>query len=388
VSADRRGETLDGRRVLVIAQLDGFANQLKPVAIERFLRARGHDVKVVDTYSLARASARRGSFWSRMPGWGARRMALYGVEAARALVRRRESTRRRLSYPLVLAELALRQSILRRTLGLDDFDLVICETPHDAEVLLGPTTARTLYDCPTPWADELLYEGRLTERQHARLRRREADLFERVDFLAFHWESYARYTLARYGISGHNLITLNFGCTPSSRRASFANPPRGVYLGKLGGRFPNLPLLSRLTRINADIDVYGAPPPDPRLGLNYRGYASPEVLDGYQFGVITSTRDELRRDGFSAKHLEYFAHGLPALVPAWRRNLDLLRGSVPYEEATFAQRVAELANEVTWQRLSDQAYAQAERLSWDRTLAPLEALLADEPIAYMVRVRK
>jgi glycosyltransferase involved in cell wall biosynthesis len=366
--------------VLVIAQLDGFANQVRPLAIERFLRARGHDVRVVDTYSLARASARRGSLRSRLPGWGAQRIALYGVEAARALVRRWEPARRRLSYHLVVAELGLRQRILRRALPLDDFDLVISETPHDAEVLLSPTTARTLYDCPTPWADELLYEGRLTQRQHARLRRREADLFERVDYLAFHWESYARYALARYGFSGNNLITLNWGCTPSSRRARFANPPRGVYLGKLSGHFPNLPLLSQLTRINANIDVYGAPPPDPRLGLNYRGYASPEVLEGYQFGVITSTSDELRREGFSAKHLEYFAHGLPVLVPAWRRNLDILRGSVPYEEHTFAERVAELADEDTWHRLSDEAYAQAERLSWDRTLAPLEKLLAGEPI--------
>ena len=379
MSADRPGGGSDARRVLVVAQLDAFANQLKPVAIERFLRTRGHDVQVVDTELLARCSGKRGTMRSRLPGLGARRIALYGVETARRLVRRSDPLHRRLSYPLVIAEHRLRRSILSRTLPLDDFDLVICETPHDAEVLLEPTSARTLYDCPTPYADELLYEGRLTERQHARLRRREADLFERVDLLAFHWESYARYARARYGISGHNLITLNFGCTPSSRRASFQAPPRGVYMGSLGSRFIDVPLLSRLTR-HADIDVYGGPPPDPRLGLNYRGYASPEVLEGYQFGIITCTRDELRRDGFSAKHLEYFAHGLPVLVPAWRRNLDLLHGSVPYEEHTFAKRVAELADERTWSSLSDEAYEQAERLSWDRTLAPLEELLAREPI--------
>jgi hypothetical protein len=379
VRSDRRVGGSDARRVLVIAQFDRFANEVKAVAIERFLRSRGHDVQVVDTYSLARASSRRDSLRSRLPGWGARRIALYGVEVARALVRRWEPTRRRLSYDLVLAELGLRRSILRRILPLDDFDLVICETPHDAETLLVPTAALTLYDCPTPWADELLYEGRLTERQHARLRRREANLFEHVDYLAFHWESYARYARARYGISGRNLITLNFGCTPSGRRARFADPPRGVYLGSLGGRSLNLPLLARLARI-VDIDVYGAPPPDPGLGLNYLGYAAPKVLENYQFGIITSTRDELRLDGFSAKHPQYLAYGLPVLVPESRRNVDLLRGSVPYEEHTFAERIAELSDEGAWRRLSDEAYAQAERLRWDRTLAPLEALLARESI--------
>lgn len=368
------------RRVLVIAQLDGFANQVKPVAIERFLRAHGHQVQVVDTYALARASPARGSLRNRLPGRGARRIALFGVEAARAAVLRWGPARRRLSYGLVIAELRLRRGILRRALPLDDFDLVICETPHDAEVLLGPTGARTLYDCPTPWADELFYEGRLTERQHTRLRRREAGLFENVDHLAFHWESYARYALAHYGISGRNLMTLNFGCTPSSRRARFASPPRGVYLGSLGGRSLDLPLLARLGRL-AEIDVYGGPPPDPGLGLNYLGYASPDVLDAYQFGIITSTRDELRLQGFSAKHPEYLAHGLPVLVPASRRDLDLLRGSVPYEEDTFAEKIAELGDERTWRRLSDEAYAQAERLAWDRTLAPLEGLLGGEPPA-------
>jgi hypothetical protein len=44
------------------------------------------------------------------------------------------------------------------------------------------------------------------------------------------------------------------------------------------------------------------------------------VLLSYQAGLITCTRDELRRDGFSAKHLQYLAHGLPVLAPEWRRH--------------------------------------------------------------------
>jgi hypothetical protein len=93
--------------------------------------------------------------------------------------------RRHLSYYLVLADGSLRRSLLKSLLLLDDFDLVICETPHDAEVLTVATRARTLYDCPTPWADELYFEDRLTERQHQQLRLREAALFESVDYLSF-----------------------------------------------------------------------------------------------------------------------------------------------------------------------------------------------------------
>jgi hypothetical protein len=368
------------KNVLLVCQLDSFANSVKPVAIERFLRARGHWVQLVDTYYLSRASSRRGSLLSKLPAPGFRRIVLYAVEAALALFTRRGRLgRRRLSYPLLRAECALRARILSSTLRLDDYDLVACETPHDAWVLTFPTRARTLYDCPTPWADELYDDGRLTKRQHSKLRGLEAELFEQVDHLSFHWESYARYTLERYGISGRNLLNLNFGCTPAAKRAEFRAPPRIIYFGSLAGKAIDLPLLARLARRYPYIDVYGGPAPDPRLGLNYRGYAPPTVLQNYQFGLITSSNDELRRHGFSAKHPQYLAYGLPVLVPAWRKHLELLRGSVPYDEDSFSAVVERLSDEAEWKRVSDEAYEQARRLDWNETLRPLEALLRDMP---------
>jgi hypothetical protein len=366
------------KRVLIVCQLDRYANGLRAVEIERFLENRGYDVRLVNTYYLSRASSEAGSLASKLPRLGFRRAALYGIEVASLLFTRGwRFGRRHLSYHVLVGDCRLRRSLLESLLPLDDFDLVICETPHDAELLTAATSARTLYDCPTPWADELLFEGRLTDRQHRKLRRREAMLFEKVDSLAFFWETYARYAVDHYGISGRNILTLNFGCTPSAQRAAFNSPPRIVYLGSLSSRFIDLPLLCRLAKLYPYIDVYGAPPPDPALGLNFRGYAPPSILQQYQLGLITCTQDELRRHGFSAKHLQYLAYGLPVLVPAWRSHLDLLRGSVPYEEETFSAAVDALSNEDTWRRLSDEAYAQAQVLSWDETLRPLEILLEE-----------
>jgi hypothetical protein len=368
----------DAKRVLIVCMLDGYANGVKGPEIERFLCQRGHHVRLVDTYSLSRASSNRRSLASYLPRPGLRRAALYAIEAASLLLTRRwQFGRRRLSYYLFRADCRVRRSLLASLLPLDEFDLVICETPHDAELLTVPTTARTLYDCPTPRADELYFDGRLTERQHATLRRWEAALFERVDWLAFHWESYARYAVERYGIGGRNLITLNWGCTPAARRARFSNPPRIVYLGSLGGTSVDLPLLARLSRLYPHIDVYGGPPPNPALGLNYLGYAPPPVLEQYQLGLITSEENELRACGFSAKHPQYLAYGLPVLVPAARRYMELLHGSVPYDEQTFLDIVQALSDEGEWRRVSDQAYAQAQRLTWDETLRPLQALLDD-----------
>jgi hypothetical protein len=365
-----------GKRVVVVCQLDGFANGVKPVEIARFLGARGHDVRLVDTYRLSRASTVTGTLGARLPRPRPRHCALYAVEAAVRLTRRPGPARRRLSYHLLLAEHRLRRRILRSSLLLDGVDLLVCETPHDAGVLLDAGAVQTLYDCPTPWADELMFEGRLTPRQHARLRKLETDLFEAVDHLAFHWDSYARYVQDNYGISGDNLIALNWGCSPVAERARYAAPARIAYLGSLGSRFIDLPLLARLSRAYPHIDVYGGPPPDPSLGLRYRGHGAPEVLRDYQFGLITCTKDPLRRAGFSAKHLQYLAAGLPVLVPAWRRSAPALAGSLPYDENTFAAVVARHSGERAWQQASDAAHAQARRLTWDTTLRPLESVLA------------
>jgi hypothetical protein len=368
---------VNGKRVMVICQLDRYANGLKPLAIEQYLRERGHEVRVMDTYYLSRASSSRSSFGRKLPSLRPMRTLLYATELALLLFTRRWTLGRRLlSYHLLVADYRLRSSILRSSLPLDDFDLVICETPYDAGVLAHCTSASTLYDCPAPWADELYYDGRLTRCQHLKLRRREMQVFEGVDHLAFHWESYTRYALEQYGISGHNLLALNFGCNPSIYRARFAEPVRVVYLGNLSAGFNDTPLLARLAASYPEIDVYGGPAPDPDLGLNYLGYApTVDVLGKYQLGLVTCSKDALRRDGFSSKHVQYLAYGLPVLVPAWRRHLDLLRGSVPYTEETFRSVVDAMNDETRWQTASDEAYDQALCLDWERTLRPLEEIL-------------
>jgi hypothetical protein len=197
-----------------------------------------------------------------------------------------------------------------------------------------------------------------------------------VDVLSFAWQTYGQYAVEHYGISGRNLLQLNWGCTPAAQRADFRDPPRIVFMSSLGSKFIDLPLLSRLSKLYPHIDVYGGPAPDPALGLNYLGHASPTVLRQYQFGLITCRPDDqLRRDGFSAKHLDYIAYGLPVLVPTWRRHMDLIRGSVPYHEESFLSVIRALSNEAEWQRVSDEAYAQAQRLTWDHALRPLDSLL-------------
>ena len=373
----------DLKRILIVCEVDGYANGQKPVEIERFLRSRGHEVRMANAYYLGRASDDPGSVLRKLPAPDPKRFALYLVQLASLLFTRRwKLGRRHLSYYLLRAELRLRRRILASSLPLDDFDLIIGEHPNESELMTAPTSARVLYDCMTPWADELYFEGRLTDKQHQRLRRHEAEILDSVDFLSFSWETYAPYAVTHYGISGRNLMQLNWGCTPVEERVQFKDRPRVVLLSSLSSNFINLPLLSRLSKLY-EIDVYGGPPPDPSLGVNYLGWAPPAVLRDYQIGLITCSTDALRRDGFSAKNTAYIAHGLPVLVPAWRRHMDLLRGCVAYEEETFLSMIEMLSDEAEWRRLSDEAYAQAQDLTWERTLQPLEDALRDPSFRYL-----
>jgi hypothetical protein len=375
--------TNDRKRVLIVCELDGYANGQKPVEIERFLRSRGHDVQMANALYLGRASSKPGSVLRKLPYPAPRKLALYLVQlASLVLTRRWKFGRRHLSYYLVRADLRLRRSILRSSLPLDEFDMIIGEHPADSELMTVPTSARVLYDCMTPWADELYFEDRLTEKQHQEFRRQEANILDSVDYLSFGWETYAPYSVTHYGISGRNLLQLNWGCDPVDERVQFKNPPRVVLLSSLSSNFINLPLLSRLSKLYP-IDVYGGPPPDPSLGLNYLGWAPPSVLRDYQIGLITCSKDELRRNGFSAKNTAYIAHGLPVMVPAWRRHMDLLRGCVAYDEDTFLSVIERLSDEEEWQRVSDEAYAQAQELTWERTLQPLEDALHDPSYRYL-----
>jgi hypothetical protein len=98
------------------------------------------------------------------------------------------------------------------------------------------------------------------------------------------------------------------------------------------------------------------------------------VLADYQFGLITGTDDALRRHGFSAKHLDDLAHGLPGLVPAWRQGVRRTGSRIACQEDTFSAAVDRPGDERRW-RDSDAAFEQTGALACDRTLRPLDEML-------------
>lgn len=332
------------------------ANLVRPLEVRRFLRARGHQVVCIDLLQLSHGRYLR---FREVVAGAMGRAGLHVDNNLTGTIR------------------GWADVIQRKVLDGDRYDAVICGSYIHSYVLTRDLPCVKIYDCPTPAVDELEFSGEFGPEAISEMRDMEIEIYRAADHVLFHWRTYEDY-VREHWYDGPNLTTLAYGCHPKEGRARFASPPTAVYLGYLGGYWSDLNLLSTLTASGVcPIHVWGFPNPDKGLGLDYRGFArDTQVMRDYQMGVVTCTRDPLRRRGFSAKHLEYISYGLPVLAPEWREGLDLIKGSVPYGEETFGQAVEGLSDEDQWTRMSDMAYEQAKELSWDRTLAGLERMVA------------
>lgn len=350
------------KRIAVICFLDGYANSSKPTIIKAVLSARGHDVTLVNT-----------KFMSRLGETGTKRLVpsprpaaflIYILETL-DFVTGRFPWLRSVRHRLLLGQMKLRAALLAPLVS--KFDVVVCESPIDSLVFLRNLgDAMTIYDCATPLADEHYYGGELGERQYARFKQLETEVYRAVDHLSFHWACYADYVKKHYEDTG-NIFIFDGSAAEKDTVAHYAAKPKIVYLGYLAGYWINLPLLSRLSKLY-DIDVYGAPEPPSALGLHYKGYAKPSVLAEYQFGIITITDDQLRSEGFSAKHVEYLSYGLPVLVPTWRVSARGMKGTLFYDEDNFLDIIKQYSKRSAWQKMSDAALAQAGEYSTDKTM--------------------
>jgi hypothetical protein len=211
-----------------------------------------------------------------------------------------------------------------------------------------------------------------------RYREVELEICKSSDYVIFPWETTENYVRKNI-YDGNNFLTVRFGCHPQNKTVSHFFPSSIVSVGGLGAYWSNVELLSNLTQISPYvIDVYGNPKPDEKYKLNYKGFASSlDVLYNYQFGLNTLSKDIFRQNHFSSRILAYLAYGLPVLSPDWMQLSHELKGCIPYNEENFVDLVNKYSAKNLWEKLSKEAYAQAQELDWNNTLKPLEKILHD-----------
>ena len=174
--------------------------------------------------------------------------------------------------------------------------------------------------------------------------------------------------------------TVRLGAEPAGRTATYANPPRIVYAGSYY-YIQDPYLLSELTRISrVPIDCYGFRNPNRSFlpaPLAYFGFQeTTDFLADYQFGLITVSRDALRKHSPATKFPYYFMHGLPVLFPEWMmEGHDYPDCAVPYNETNFVEQVACASAPMRWRAMNVAALARARTLTWDQVLQPLTEIV-------------
>jgi hypothetical protein len=377
---DRSG-TESGSTVIVITRNDPYANSVKPKAIAEKLQDAGFRVHNIDSVSLGRASTIGVRRW--LPRLTLPALLLYVNEALSAITRALLSIHNsRLTRHLNGTTLAMSMEARGRYLA-KHFEgtraaALICESQWDQAVVLGRIATKQILDLPSPFADELLFGGRISHLSHMRLRDIEERSLAKAERVSFHWHTYDEYVRTHYKVAAH-WLPCGYGVTAKAKRATYSREPRVVFLGSLNGSWTNVPLLEILSAQYPLLDVWGGPPPKGLRHIRYQGYApSLDVLADYQIGLVTITDDPLRRMSFSSKQLEYFSYGLPVLVPDWRTDTILAPGTIPYNETDFLEKVHTMRDPIHWQTMSQQALTVAESLDWDTALNPLIEFLADE----------
>ena len=364
------------KKILIIAHMDSFANSKKPTLIEKALGDAGFETEITDTANISRAA--KSGLLRNLPSFRPTKFALFSVQVTTLILHKLPvKLMRPINYHLIRVQMSLRATLNIKQ--AQNFDVVICETQIDSAVMLKlGTDVVKIYDCATPFADELYFGNQLTKKDYAKFKAFETSIFHAVDHLSFHWHSYTDYVTHHYNGIFDNLFQFDFMSETKTKKANFASRPRIVYMGYLGGYWADLQLLSNLTKEYPDIDVYGYPKPPKKYKLNYMGYANPDVLANYQFGLITISKDQLRCQGFSAKHLEYLSYGLPVLMPEWRTSCRDLEGTITYNPQDFVKTVKKYSTNHAWQTMSKKAYSQSKAYLPHRVIKPLLKLIEVE----------
>lgn len=363
------------KTVAILVALDGHANSVRTEQLTKFLKNHGYQTEIVNTASIFTVF-KHAPFYQLLPIF-----PLIFLTAFISLVNQLYLTfavyKKMFAYHTLTLQMKLRAFILHTALKKKNYHAIIVESSYDSYILTKDFgTTITIYDCPTPWGYELFDMGYFKKSQFAKFKELEKKIYQLTDYVCFHWESYTKF-IQRNLYRRKNLFIMNFGCTPVKKelQAQYSEKPRIIYVGNLGGDWINLPLLSKLSQ-KYPIDVYGSPKPDSSLKLNYKGYLKDlSILRNYQFGIITTTKDELRKAGFSAKHTEYLSYGLPVLIPAWRQDKLLDASSIYYDEDNFEEQITLFSNKQNWLAKQKDVLALAKKLEWNNTLQPLLTIL-------------
>ncbi len=345
--------------ILLIGNPDGFSPGKRSLITKQILENHGHNVKIINIGNVVKLKHHATSLHYLNNNFFLKRY-LFKNNIIK-------------NYPL-LEEMELRASLLYKEINKSNIkpNVIICQYADDSLIFKYNLNCLKIYDCPTPWAEELKYSHLFDKDYIRKVKEQEIKIFKSSNYVCFYWKNYFNY-IKKFIYNGSNFFKYDWACLQNKPKAKYSHPIKIIFIGFLGGYWVNLPLLSYLTKISPfPIDVYGTPKPSPKYGLNYKGYLSNlDIFQQYHFGLVTISSDKLRKLGWSCKQMDYLSYGLPILMPSWRRDPFFKKTSIYYKKENFVTQIKKYANKKYWEKLSNNAYQLAQQFTWQATSKPL-----------------
>lgn len=346
------------KKVLIIASLDQSANQERALTNQKILQKNYFTVSILDDKKLF-SHFFNINFFIKTP--------IFFLEYLFQNLTFKLKLR---PYPL-WSEMKLRGQILKKIIKKNQPDILICQNPQDLKCLTHLNhKIFTIYDSPTIFFKEIKSENIYSHNDIKKIETTEKKVFKTANLVSFHWQTFFHLAKKNHLQITHPIIA-NWSC-PETHRQLYVHPKEKIiHIGKLNSQWVNPSLLENLqNQSHLPIDIFSYEKPDHRYHhLKYSGYLKNiNQLSQYKFGLITISDNELRNNGFSAKHLTYIAHGLPVLCPEWRQDKLLSSATIYYNETNFNQQVKKYSQPQAWLKKHQAALNLKKKLTAQNNL--------------------
>jgi len=352
--AKLRSYTPNYNTITIVNNIDKSANGERCSKITNFLKTNGYQVELVNSQKIFEKEIKNKFNCLYQP-------IIYPLyRLLRHLYYQSHKKITPSSYIFYL-ELIVRGKIIKRYLQKKQTKLAIIQYPEDITVGLESNNFKIIFDLPTIYSEET---------KNHQIFKLENKIFKKNIPICFHWYSILNYA-KKINLKPKNNFILNWGCNSQIKISQYSSYPKIVHIGNLNSPWVNQKLLKRI-QTKTPIDIYSYEKPNILYNIKMLGFLKNlSKLSQYQFGLITISKDQFRKNSFSAKHLTYFSYGLPVFCPEWRKDPLLAPATIYYNEDNFEKQFKKYSQKNLWVKKHQAAIKIAKKLDWKKTLIPL-----------------
>ena len=366
IIAKKQNFTSNHNTVFIVNHLDRSANQERLEAISKFLINNNFSIKTIDSQKLFDQKINHFSGFYISP--------LYFIyyRLTRFLIYKFHFMF--LSSLLYYLKIIYKGKLVSQTLKKEHVRICILQSPEDIASCFSNSKINYIYDLPTILSEELKEGKQINQYIYNKIKKLEFKIFQKDIPISFHWYSILNYA-KKINLQPKNGFILNWGCSSQIKTSHYSYSPKIIHIGNINSPWVNQNLLKQI-QTNNQIDIYSYEKPTIENNIKTLGFLKDlSKLNQYQFGLITFSKDQLRKNSFSAKHLTYISYGLPVFCPEWRKDPVLKSATIYYNENNFESQLKKYSQKKYWLPKHQSALKLVEKLSWNQTLKPILSII-------------